>query len=272
MMTKHVPISAGITRCIIIIITIIMVLGILAAAITASVDTIKSGRGQLEGFPTPAAEAATATAVAGPSSSSSSSSSSSTSLLGKQFEARLTGDNEVPPVDTDATGRIKLTVNSQQNTLDYQLSLSNLNGVVTGAHIHRGTMGTNGPIVASLNIGGGTFAGALASASAGDGGEGSGSATTSTSTGGTITSADLKGPLLGKQVSDLIRLVEDGKAYVNVHTDQKPSGEIRGQLKPSTSSSSPETSKGSIESSSSSTGASATASTFPSASASATAP
>jgi hypothetical protein len=90
---------------------------------------------------------------------------------------------------------------------------------------------------------------------------------TSTSTGGSITADDLKGPLTGRQVSDLIKLIEDGKAYVNVHTDLNPDGEIRGQLK---SSSSLDIAND-IESSATS-GGSATASTSPSASASATAP
>jgi Cu/Zn superoxide dismutase len=230
--------------------SLIIALTILSAAITTTViTTIKSTRAQLEGLATPAA----VTATAGQSSSSSS---------GKEFSARLTGDKEVPPVDTDATGRIRLTANSQQDALDYQLSVSNLNGVATGAHIHRGSAGTNGPIVANLNIRG-TFAGASASASAGGG-----SAMTSTSTGGTITSADLKGPLAGKQVSDLINLMEDGKAYVNVHTRQHTNGEIRGQL---TSLSSSDTAN-EDDAGSSLSGASATASTSPSASASATAP
>jgi Cu/Zn superoxide dismutase len=230
--------------------SLIIALTILSAAITTTViTTIKSTRAQLEGLATPAA----VTATAGQSSSSSS---------GKEFSARLTGDKEVPPVDTDATGRIRLTANSQQDALDYQLSVSNLNGVATGAHIHRGSAGTNGPIVANLNIRG-TFAGASASASAGGG-----SAMTSTSTGGTITSADLKGPLAGKQVSDLIKLMEDGKAYVNVHTRQHTNGEIRGQL---TSLSSSDTAN-EDDAGSSLSGASATASTSPSASASATAP
>ena len=95
-------------------------------------------------------------------------------------------------------------------------------------HIHKGSVGTNGPVVATLNVGG-AFAGALASTSDGGGG----SVMTSTSVGGTITSADLKGPLAGKDVSDLIRLIEDGNAYVNVHTHQNLNGEIRGQLKSS---------------------------------------
>jgi Cu/Zn superoxide dismutase len=233
----HAHLPASLTLSLIITVLAIVVV------VTATIPTITSARTQLHGFSIPPA-AVTATAIADPSSSSSS---------GKQFSARLTGNNEVPSVNTDATGRIRLVANSPQDALDYQLSLSNLNGAVTGAHIHRGSAGTNGPIVANLNIAGASAASASA---------GGRSATTSTSTGGTITSADLKGPLSGKQISDLIRLIDDGKAYVNVHTDQNPDGEIRGQLAPS---------EGEVDSSTS-TGASATASTSPSASASARAP
>jgi CHRD domain len=210
----------------------IVALAILFVSTAADFSMVKSAEAQLEKLVTPV------TASAGPSSPTSSSD--------KIFSARLTGDKEVPPVDTDATARIRLIANSQQNALDYRLSVSNLNGVVSGAHIHRGSAGTNGPIVANLKIGG-TFA----SASAGDGG-----ASTSTSTGGTITSADLKGPLAGKKISDLISLIEDGQAYANVHTRQHPNGEIRGQL--SSSSSGDEFDEAGV--SSSSGGASATAS------------
>ncbi len=240
----HVHLPASLTFSLVII-------GLAIVMTSTTITTITSAKAQLHSSSTPSA-AITAIAVVGPSSSSSSSSS------GDQFSARLSGDKEVPQVNTDATGRIRLVVNSQQDALDYQISLSNLNGIVTGAHIHSGGSGTNGPIVANLNV-----HGAFASASAGGGG-GGGSATTSTSTGGTVTSADLKGPLVGKQISGLIKLIEDGKAYVNVHTDQNPDGEIRGQLAPSTNEE--------IDTSTS-TGASATASsTSPSASASATVP
>lgn len=239
----HVHLPASLTLSLVII-------GLAIVMTSTTITTITSAKAQLHSSSTPPA-AITVIAVVGPSSSSSS------SLSGDQFSARLTGDNEVPPVNTDATGRIRLIVNSAQDAVDYQISLSNLNGIVTGAHIHSGGSGTNGPIVANLNV-----HGAFASASAGGGG--GGSATTSTSTGGTVTSADLKGPLAGKQISGLIKLIEDGKAYVNVHTDQNPDGEIRGQLAPSTNED--------IDTSTS-TGASATASsTSPSASASATVP
>lgn len=86
--------------------------------------------------------------------------------------------------------------------LDYGLSISDLNGVVRGAHIHTGSLGTSGPVVATLRTGN-TFAGASASSSS------NGDCSTSTSVGGTITSTDLTGPLAGKQVTDLVRLIED---------------------------------------------------------------
>ena len=192
---------------------------ILCATAAIALSTVKSTEAELEHFARPIA--ATATATGGSPSSSQSSN--------KEFSAKLTSSKEVPPVDTDATGTIRLAANSRQDGLNYQISLSNLNDVVTGAHIHRGSAGTNGPVVANLNVGG-----AFASASAGGGG---GGAATSTSSGGTITSADLNGQLAGKHVSDLIKLIEDGKAYVNVHTRQHPNGEIRGQLTSSSSSS-----------------------------------
>lgn len=47
---------------------------------------------------------------------------------------------------------------------------------------------------------------------------------------GTITSDKLEGPLKAKQISDLVKPIEDGNAYANVHTQQNPKGEIRMQI------------------------------------------
>jgi hypothetical protein len=200
-------------------VTLFLILGLTSLAIV--IMTAAEASAQLEGLTRSVAVSATA-AMAG----SSSSSSTTSSVSGKHFIGILTGDNEVPPVNTDATGKIRLFANSQQSTLDYQLSISDLNGVVSGAHIHKGSVGTNGPVVANLKTGN-TFAGASASFS------GTGGGSTSTSVSGTITTADLKGPLAGKQITDLIQLIEDGKAYVNVHTHENSNGEIRGQLRTS---------------------------------------
>ena len=178
---------------------------------------------------------------------------------GQKFSAKMTGDKEVPPVSTDTTGTIRVEANSQQQTLDYDLTLTNLNGVITGAHIHMGKPGVNGPIVADLNAPG--LGGAAAASSSSSGG---GTAMTSNSVSGTIRSTDLKGPLEGKQITDLVKLIEEGRAYTNVHTEQNPNGEIRGQLLTSSSSD--------ITSTDNTGSASASTSQSPSASASATAP
>lgn len=88
---------------------------------------------------------------------------------------------------------------------------------VTQAHIHQGNNSQAGPVIASLfnaSTPTGPIIGDL--------------------TEGTITSANLTGPLQGKQLSDLITLMQNGTAYVNVHTEQNPEGEIRGTIEQDT--------------------------------------
>lgn len=58
---------------------------------------------------------------------------------------------------------------------------------------------------------------------------------------GKITAEDLTGPLAGMTLNDLVRAIEEGQVYVNVHTDDGiappdtgpgdfPGGEVRGQV------------------------------------------
>jgi hypothetical protein len=47
---------------------------------------------------------------------------------------------------------------------------------------------------------------------------------------GSFTEAELIGPLAGKTLDDLLIAIQENRAYVNVHTEQYPAGEIRGQL------------------------------------------
>ena len=133
------------------------------------------------------------------------------SALGQQtFTAELTGGEEVPPVDTNATGIANLQNNVQ--TINYQLSVNDLVNV-TQAHIHRGEEGENGKVVVTLyntTMPTGPMSGLLSQ--------------------GNITAANLVGPLAGQQLTDLVSIMDNGTAYVNVHTKDFPLGEIRGQI------------------------------------------
>jgi CHRD domain len=118
----------------------------------------------------------------------------------KKFTANLSGKDEVPPVDTTATGTSQFQLSADGKELNYNLTATNLNGFMM-AHIHQGKTGENGQPVAALSLGQGK-----------------------------ITSSDLQGPLSGKQLSDLVDLMSNGGAYVNIHTQQHQNGEIRGQI------------------------------------------
>jgi CHRD domain len=127
------------------------------------------------------------------------------------YVTTLNGKNEVPShADVMATGISGFIVNSGNSKVWYQIEAEGLNGV-TQAHIHSGKVGENGPVVATLFKGNkDTVNGALVQ--------------------GSITADKLEGPLKGKSISDLIDLFDDASAYVNVHTETFPDGEIRGQI------------------------------------------
>src|SRR4026208_1229356 len=62
------------------------------------------------------------------------------------FTAKLTGNNEVPPVNTPATGMAQFQLSSDGKELNYDLSATNLKGFMM-AHVHQGKAGENGPPV-----------------------------------------------------------------------------------------------------------------------------
>jgi hypothetical protein len=149
--------------------------------------------------------------------------------LNRNWNTHLTGEFEVPVRDTQAQAQANFQVAQDGASIDYRLIASNIDNVVA-AHIHVAPVGVNGPIVVPLypSTAGG-------SAPAGQG------RTDGVLVTGTITAADLTGPLAGKTLDDLLAEIEAGNAYVNVHTNDGvaptntgpgdfPGGEIRGQL------------------------------------------
>ena len=127
------------------------------------------------------------------------------------FAANLSGSNEVPPVTTAGSGIaiFQLVAVGHQQIMSYQLNLKNMNGV-TGAYIHSGKQGENGPVVAGL------FNSSISGLPTG--------------AHGTLGSSDLTGPLAGQQISALVNMIRSGGAYVNVPTTQNQNGEVRGQI------------------------------------------
>lgn len=136
------------------------------------------------------------------------------------FLAGLVGGAEVPPVETDAGGGALFSLAENGQDLLYTLSINTLNNL-TQAHIHRGSAGENGEVVAWLYPG--PFA---------ERGELLRGRTDGTIAEGMLTADNLRGPLEGRSLDALLDLFEDDDAYVNVHTEQHPGGEIRGQVLP----------------------------------------
>jgi len=132
------------------------------------------------------------------------------------FRAHLSGDNEVPAVETMATGQAIFMLSKDGMTLHYKLIVANIEDVRM-AHIHLAPAGTNGGVVAwlyppkspAVTIPG-TSNGILAE--------------------GMIEAANLINALGGHPLSDLIDAMSSGGAYVNVHTVKYGGGEIRGQI------------------------------------------
>ena len=81
------------------------------------------------------------------------------------------------------------------------------------AHLHNGKLGEIGPPVVALYKSDSPtilLNGKLAS--------------------GNITANMLEGPMADKQIANLTTAMKNSETYVNVHTQQNPTGEIRGQI------------------------------------------
>lgn len=114
---------------------------------------------------------------------------------GKSVNVNLTGNEEVPPVSTPASGKGSFTV-AEDGTVKGSVTTSGIAG--TMAHIHRGAKGVNGPVAIGLVKNGDTY---------------------SVPDGAKLNESDMK-------------LFKSGDLYVNVHSAAHKGGEIRAQLQP----------------------------------------
>ena len=134
------------------------------------------------------------------------------------FVAHLQGDNEIPPIDTEAQGQVIFKLSDDGQSLEYKLILANIEDVFA-AHIHcGGPEVARGSVLVDLFVSGSgpvDVNGVVAE--------------------GVITSANIKAvhptcPSI-TTFEQLVELLQTGEAYVNVHTSATPSGAIRGQIR-----------------------------------------
>lgn len=122
---------------------------------------------------------------------------------GRPLHATLLGATEVPnPGDANATGTVKLRLNSGQRRICYRLIWRDIDGTVSAAHIHEAPTGQAGPIRVNLFV-----------------------AQTLSGTGSKSDCVTAS----RAQIKDIRK--DPADYYVNVHsTPNFPGGAIRGQL------------------------------------------
>ena len=147
----------------------------------------------------------------------------------RNWSTHASGTFEVPARDTNAQAQAIFHLSKDGSELEYKLIAANIENVFM-AHIHINRPGFNGPIAVWLypstaTVPGPTGAGRIDGVIAQ----------------GTITAANLVGPLLAQPLEALVTALNDGNAYVNLHTSDGvapadtgagdfPGGEVRGDI------------------------------------------
>jgi hypothetical protein len=130
-----------------------------------------------------------------------------------EYGAFLIGSEEVGPVPVNSPGSGAARITQiDGNTLKFEVRVANTTGIIF-AHLHNAPAGENGGVVVTLipnQTPSGLSNGLIAE--------------------GMISAADLSGSLAGKSIGHLIKELEAGRIYVNVHTSANRGGELRGQV------------------------------------------
>jgi hypothetical protein len=149
----------------------------------------------------------------------------STAGADDKIRAKLMGFQEVPVVSTEASGTFEAVISPNGDAIDYEITYTGIQGTVTQSHMHVGQRSVNGGVV--LWVCGTTGAAA-------------GPAGTPTCTSpnghfaGTWMAANVQTVAtqqLGGNIEKVITAIRAGAAYVNVHSNLSPAGEIRGQIR-----------------------------------------
>lgn len=145
-------------------------------------------------------------------------------------QAKMNSYEEVPSVSSTGNGTFKARIDKATGEVDYDFSYEEMQGTVLQAHIHFGQQGVNGGISVWLCQSAVNPAPAAVAAT---------TPTCASPAGvysGRITAASVVGPggaqqLGASELEELVAALRAGVAYVNVHTNLSPGGEIRGQIR-----------------------------------------
>ena len=126
---------------------------------------------------------------------------------GLEFETELDPGQEVPAVASDGEGEAEFELNG--DSISFELEWEDLTSPAVAAHIHCAPVGVVGGVGVTL------FLGAM-----GTEGEFTGS----------FSGPDPDNGCGWADLEDVVAVMANGSAYVNVHTTTSPGGEIRGQI------------------------------------------
>jgi CHRD domain len=132
-----------------------------------------------------------------------------------QFSANLTGDLTFPPTVTNATGTGEFTVVGDGNTMRYKIDTNNIDKV-TDVYL---AASSGGRYVDLAQLRSGVN-------------EGVSGPINGTLVQGNLTASDFTGRLNVDQMSDLLKLILDGNAFIRVQTTDAPLGKIVGKITP----------------------------------------
>ncbi len=145
----------------------------------------------------------------------------------ERFKARLSGFQENPVVFTKARGRFRAKL--EGDSLKYTLSYRGITTPVLFTHIHLGRRGVNGGVMAFLCDNAGNDPTGRSPRCPGGGG----------TVTGRLAAADILEPTLNgttqglsaEDFSGFIRTLKQRAGYVNLHTEEFRSGELRGNIR-----------------------------------------
>ncbi|MEM7325890.1 MAG: spondin domain-containing protein [Actinomycetota bacterium] len=129
----------------------------------------------------------------------------SATRINNRAAAALRGNLQVPAISTQASGIVRMVL-EEDGDIDWSLNARRIDKVLF-AHIHLGAPGENGPVAALLFDGDLSENGQLTA-------------------GGEISSDDV----VDMTTLELWQKIQDGEAYVNIHTEDFPAGELRANL------------------------------------------